>query len=50
MDTDTYRSSDGYYQLETTYNGLHFVVVHDDDAGEDYNALISDKLPTQGIV
>lgn len=50
MDSDTSRISDGYYYVTTTYSGLHFVIAFDDDEGESYNALISDKLAPRGIV
>jgi hypothetical protein len=47
MDSTT-SSSAGYYNLRTTYNDEHFIVVLDDDAGTDYNALISDRLTPNG--
>ena len=34
----------GYYMLETSVSGEHFIVVLDDDAGDTYNALIEDRL------
>ena len=45
---DTITSSgNGYYYLETTYSGSHYVVCLDDSAGEDYNDLIiGDIYPT----
>lgn len=42
--------SNGYYYIESTSSGTHFIVAFDDDAGEDYNALILDKLLPQGVV
>jgi len=43
VDTTT-SSGDGYYRVITSYSGQHFVVVFDDDEGEEYNALIADRL------
>jgi hypothetical protein len=34
----------GYYYLDTTISEEHFIVVFDDDLGDNYNALILDKL------
>lgn len=48
--TTTSSGSNGYYYLESTSSGTHFIVAFDDDAGEDYNALILDKLLPQGTV
>ena len=46
VDTTT-SSGNGYYYLETTYSGSHYVVCLDDSAGEDYNDLIlGDIYPT----
>jgi hypothetical protein len=42
--------SSGYYYLTTLDNEEHYIVVLDDDAGEEYNALINDKLLPIGIV
>jgi len=39
LDTTT-SSGNGYYYLETTYSGAHYIVCLDDAAGEDYNDLI----------
>lgn len=44
----TTSDASGYYLLETPYNENHFIVVLDDDAGEDYDALIQDRLPPNG--
>lgn len=49
-DTTTSSGGNGYYYLESTLSGTHFIVAFDDDAGEDYNALILDKLLPQGMV
>jgi len=49
IDTNTSRSSDGYYYVTTTYSGEHFVVVFDDNSGDVYNALISDRLIPRAI-
>ena len=38
----------GYYNLSTTTNDEHFIVAFDDEAGEDYNALILDRLLPNG--
>jgi hypothetical protein len=46
VDTTT-SSGNGYYYLETTYSGAHYIVCLDDPAGEDYNDLIlGDVIPT----
>lgn len=47
--TATSSDSNGYYYLTTTISGEHFIIVFDDDIGEDYNALILDKLLPRGI-
>ena len=44
IDTTTSSGSDGYYKLSAVNNDTHFIVAFDDEAGEDYNALILDKL------
>jgi hypothetical protein len=44
IDTTTSSGSNGYYKLSAVNNDIHFIVVFDDEAGEDYNALILDKL------
>ena len=41
--------SNGYYYLNPTTSGEHFIVVFDDEAGENYNALILDRLLPTGI-
>jgi len=50
MATDTSRSSDGYYYVTSTSSGTHFLVAFDDDAGDEYNALILDKVSPKGTV
>lgn len=47
--TTTSSGSNGYYYLETTSSGAHFIISFDDDEGEDYNALILDKLIPQEV-
>ena len=43
----TTSSGNGYYYLETTHPGSHYIVCLDDPAGEDYNDLIiGDIYPT----
>lgn len=49
MDFIYSRVSDGYYYLTTTISGNHFIVVFDDEDGDSFNALISDKLQPTGI-
>jgi hypothetical protein len=44
IDTTTSSGSNGYYKLSAINNDTHFIVAFDDEAGEDYNALILDKL------
>ena len=45
---ETTSSGNGYYYLETTYSGAHYVVALDDDGGMVYNALIEDRLTPRG--
>ena len=47
--TTTSNADTGYYYLTTTTSGEHFIVTFDDEAGEDYNSLILDKLLPRGI-
>lgn len=43
----TTSSGNGYYYLETTYSGSHYIVCLDNEAGEDYNdMIIGNVLPT----
>jgi hypothetical protein len=49
MDETTSASGNGYYYLTTTVSGDHFIVAFDDDAGDEYNALILDRLDPTGI-
>ena len=44
IDSCMSNASTGYYLLETSVSGEHFVVALDDDAGDTYNALIEDRL------
>ena len=44
MDSTTSSGAGGYYYLGTTISGEHFIVAFDDDLGNNYNALILDKL------
>lgn len=46
---ETTSSGNGYYYLTTTISGEHFVIAFDDNAGEDYNAVVLDRLPPLGI-
>jgi hypothetical protein len=47
-DSTTSSGINGYYHLSTVVSGTHFIVAFDDVAGEEYNALILDKLPPIG--
>jgi hypothetical protein len=44
MDSTVSASGTGYYHLETTYSGSHYIVAQDDDAGINYNHLILGKM------
>jgi hypothetical protein len=46
----TSAASTGYYYLTTPYSGEHYVASFDDDLGEEYNALIFDKIIPEVIV
>ena len=48
IDSTTSSGVSGYYNLSTTTNDEHFIVAFDDEAGEDYNALILDRLLPNG--
>ena len=49
IDSTTSSGDGGYYSLDTTINDEHFIVAFDDEAGEDYNSLILDRLlPNEG--
>ena len=37
-------AADGFYYLTTPYNEEHYIVVLDDDSGDEYNALIQDRV------
>lgn len=45
----TTSSGDGYYYIETTYSGAHYIVALDDESGESYNAVILDKMVPETI-
>ena len=48
MDSTISSVLNGYYYLETTYSGSHYIVCLDDEDGESYNDLISSRLyPTE---
>ncbi len=50
VDSTTSSIMNGYYYLETTFSGSHYIVVIDDDAGDVYNDLIAGRLyPTEII-
>jgi hypothetical protein len=44
VDTTTSVSGTGYFWVETTHSGSHYVVCLDDDAGVNYNHLIYGKI------
>ena len=44
MDSTTSTSGTGYYRLETTYSGTHYIVCQDDDLPIDYNHLVLGKM------
>ena len=44
IDQTTSDSGTGYFYLETSYSGVHYVVCMDDDAGTDYNDLIYGQI------
>jgi len=37
-------AADGFYYLTTPYNEEHYIVVLDNDSGDEYNALIQDRV------
>jgi hypothetical protein len=45
----TSSGSNGYYYAGTTVSGQHYIVVLDDDSGEEFNALIGDRLEPLGV-
>lgn len=49
IDTTT-ASGNGYYYLETTYSGSHYIVCLDDESGEDYNDLIIGNVYPEEVV
>ena len=48
IDFTTSSGSNGYYSLDALVNDEHFIIAFDDEAGEDYNALILDRLLSNG--
>ena len=44
MDSTVSASGTGYYRLETSYDGPHYIVCQDDDSGLDYNHLVLGKM------
>ena len=49
IDTTT-ASGNGYYYLETTYSGSHYIVCLDNESGEDYNDLIIGNVSPEEVV
>lgn len=46
----TTSSGDGYYYLSTTYNGEHYIIAFDDEAGTPYNLVGLDRMiPQEGV-
>ena len=48
IDSTTSSGVDGYYSLDAITNDEHFIIAFDDEAGEDYNSLILDRLLPNG--
>lgn len=48
IDSTTSSGNGGYYNLDAITNDEHFIVAFDDEAGEDYNSLILDRLLPNG--
>lgn len=48
IDSTTSSGSNGYYSLDALVNDEHFIVAFDDEVGEDYNALILDRVLPNG--
>jgi hypothetical protein len=48
--SSTTSNGSGYYYLTTPYNEDHFIVVFDDESGDEYNALILDRLDPTGPI
>jgi hypothetical protein len=44
VDETTSASGTGYFKLETTYSGAHYVVCLDDEGLPDYNDLIYGRI------
>jgi hypothetical protein len=49
MDSGMSNAGTGYYLLETSVSGEHFILALDDDAGDDYNALVQDRIYPNGM-
>lgn len=49
MDYTTSASGTGYYRLETTYSGAHYIICQDDIPGTSYNDLILGKMEPEPI-
>jgi len=50
MDYTTSASGTGYYRLETSYSGVHYIVCQDDEAPLDYNDLVLGKMEPTEII
>jgi hypothetical protein len=50
VDETVSASGNGYYYLTTSTSGEHFIVAFDDNLGDEYNALILDRLDPTGTV
>lgn len=50
MDSTVSASGTGYYRLETTHSGTHYIICQDDDPGVDYNHLVLGKMDPYPIV
>jgi len=44
MDSTVSASGTGFYRLDTTYSGAHYIVCQDDDPPIDYNHLVLGKM------
>jgi len=50
MDSTVSASGTGYYRLETTHSGSHYIVCQDDDPPIDYNHLVLGKMEPAPII
>jgi hypothetical protein len=50
VDSTTSASGTGYYRLETSYSGVHYIICQDDEAPLDYNDLILGKMEPTEII